>query len=87
MHAQVGGVRKKPIVESIQRNKEKIMRMLRRKQKRQLDTKIDELLKDVRKTRKIIITFFQGAGSSVGRGIEGAFRGVGKSISSLLGRR
>lgn len=72
--------------ERVRLRKERILERFRVRQKPVLDQKIDEMLKEVTKTRKVVVTFFQGAGRGVGGKVGSFFRGVGRSISSFLGR-
>jgi len=69
--------------ESVEVVRQRIKEMIRIQQREPLDNKINEMLKEVVKTKKIIQTLFKGAGRSFGLGL-GGIRRAGLSLAKGL---
>jgi len=64
---------------SIYSSREAIMRMIAEMQKPILDQKVDEMLKEAKKTKKVIVKY-AGRGLGIGKRIGGGIRKTGMSL-------
>jgi len=75
---------KKPLTETIQNIKNKILEILRVRQKPQLDEKIGELFKEKFTQQKVLQSLRKGMGASLGKRM-GSIRRLGRKITRLFG--
>lgn len=81
---QAPPVQRKPVTETLQNIKNKILELLRIRQKPQLDEKMEEMFKEKFTHQKVLQSLTKGMGKSLGKRM-GTIRKLGRKITRLFG--